>query len=140
MRRRRRIEDGAIIERHRERLGEGGAAALQVGARERAADAIEIAGNLAPDIAAIEVVEPGMGEMLERRRKRRLFERCARIGRLAVEQKDRREAGHMFELGKFVGGEAGLALGDGCARFRLRNCGGEQIAKPHSSAVGLGGV
>ena len=60
---------------------------FQIGARHRAADALEIGGNLAADIAAIEIVEPGMGEMLERRGKCGLFEPRADLRHLAVDQK-----------------------------------------------------
>src|SRR5262249_1768787 len=103
------VERAAGIERDRERLGERGAAAFEVGARHRAADVVEIAGDLATDIAAVEIVEPGAGEMVERRGERCLLERRARVGRLAVEQERRREAGHVLEFGELLGGEAGLA-------------------------------
>ena len=39
---------------------------LQIGARHRAADALQIGGDLAADIAAIEIVEPGGAELFER--------------------------------------------------------------------------
>src|SRR5262249_35950084 len=84
---------------------------FEIGARHRAANAVEIASDLAADIAAVEIVEPGVGEMLERRGERCLLERRAYLGRLAVEQKRWREAGHVFELGELLGGEAGLARG-----------------------------
>jgi len=84
LRRRRGVEYGAGFERDRQRLRERGAAALEVGARHRAADAIEVAGDLAADIAAVEIVKPGMGDMVERCRERGLFEHRASIGRLAV--------------------------------------------------------
>jgi len=58
-------------QRNRERRSLGGAAALEVGARDRAADAIEIGRDLAPDVAAIEIIEPDMSELLERCGERR---------------------------------------------------------------------
>src|SRR5262249_35420938 len=78
LRRQRRIEEGVVFNRHREWLGKARATALQVGARQQTADAIEIASNLASDVPAIEVVESGVGELLEGRRERRLFELRAR--------------------------------------------------------------
>ena len=69
LRRRRRIVERAGLRRDAERLSDGRAIFFQIGARHRAADALEIGGNLAPDIAAIEIVKPGMGELLERRGK-----------------------------------------------------------------------
>ena len=50
----------------RERLAQFGAAAHEIVARQRTADAIEIGGNFASDISAIEIVEPGMGQVAER--------------------------------------------------------------------------
>ena len=66
LRRRRRVVERAGLRSHAERLGDLASIVLQIGARHRAADALEIGGDLAPDVAAIEIVEPGMGEMLER--------------------------------------------------------------------------
>ena len=105
----------ADVELHRQRLGQGGAAALEVGAGHRAAEALEIGGDLAPDIAAVEIVEPGMGELVERGGERGLLEHLAGVGRLAVDQEGRREAGHVLELGELLGGEPGLAARDGIA-------------------------
>ena len=89
LRRRRRVEHGASLEHHRQRLGEARPAALEVPARDRAADAIEIGGDLARDIAAVVVIEPGLGEMIERRRERRLPQRRAGIGRATIDQECR---------------------------------------------------
>src|SRR5262249_56383265 len=109
LRRRRSVEHVAGAEREREQLDERGAAAFEIGARHWAADTVEIAGDLATDVAAVEIVEPGMGEMVERRGERCLLERRARIGRLAIEQECRREAGLIFEFGKPVGRDPRLA-------------------------------
>ena len=59
---------------------------FQIGARHRAADALQIGGDLAADIAAIEIVEPGLRELLERRGERRLLQLRADLRRLAVDQ------------------------------------------------------
>ena len=45
---------------------------LEIGARHRAADALQIGGDLAADVAAIEIVEPGLGEVVEGRGEGRL--------------------------------------------------------------------
>ena len=65
--------------------------ALQIVARQRAADAFEIGGDLAADVAAIEIVEAGMGEMRQRFGKSLLLERRADCRRLAVDEKRRGE-------------------------------------------------
>ncbi len=36
---------------------------IEIEARDRAMDAFEIGGNLAPDVAAIKIVEPGLRQM-----------------------------------------------------------------------------
>jgi hypothetical protein len=64
LRGRRRVEGGAAIERDREWLGGGGAAAFEIVARHRTADALQVRGDLASDVAAVEIIEPGMGEMV----------------------------------------------------------------------------
>src|SRR6185503_12386348 len=93
LRRRRRVVERSGWYAHGERLGDKGVEFFQVGARHRAADALEIGGDLAPDIAAVEIVEPGAGEMLERGGKRALFDAGAHFWRLAVDQEGRVEAG-----------------------------------------------
>ena len=85
-----------------QRLGDRGLVAVQILARDRAADAFEIGGDLAPDIAAVEIVEAGMGELLERRGERLLLQRGADRRRLAVDQKGRGKARHVLELGQMV--------------------------------------
>jgi hypothetical protein len=72
-----------------ERFGQRGTTPLKVAARERAPHPIELRRDLTADIAAIEVVEPGMGEVIEHCRQRRLDERAARLrgfGALNFEQ------------------------------------------------------
>ena len=51
--------------RDAERLGDGGFEFLQIGARHRTADAFQIGGDFAADVATIEIVEAGMAEMFE---------------------------------------------------------------------------
>ena len=87
---------------------------LQVGARHRTADAFQIGGDLAADIAAIEIVEPGMGEMLERVGERGLLQAAPDFGRLAVDEKGLQKARRGFELGVFFDASAA----PGCASPR----------------------
>ena len=138
--RRRRVEHGAGLERDRQRLGERRAAALEIGARHRAADAFEIGGDLAPDIAAIEIVEPGMREMVEGGGKRGLLEGRAGVGRLAVHQERLREARHVLELGKLLGGEPGLAARDEIAFTGVADRGRQQFAERQARAMRLGNL
>ena len=65
-------------------LGEKGTAANKVLAGDRTADALEIGGDLAPDVAAVEIIEAGIGEMIERRGEGGLFERASGRRWLAV--------------------------------------------------------
>ena len=92
-----------------QRLGERGAIARQILARQRAADAVEIGGDLAPDIAAIEIVEAGMGEVRQRFGKRRLLELGADFRRLAVDQKRRGKARQRFQVGELLSRQPRLA-------------------------------
>jgi hypothetical protein len=128
----------ARIEHDGERLGQRGAAAFEVGASDRAADAFEIRGDLAADVAAIEVAEASVGEVVERCRERDLSEPGAHGRGLALDQKDIGKAGHILELRKLLGRDVGLAARDDCALFRVRDGGREQIGQLHASAVGAG--
>ena len=82
LRRRRRIVERAGADRDAERLGDARVVFLEIGARHRAADALQIGGDLAADIAAIEIVEPGIGEMFERGGEGGLLERAPTSGAL----------------------------------------------------------
>ena len=85
MRRRWRIVERAGLDRDAERLGNLGSKFFQIGARHRAADTFEIGGDLAANIAAVEIVEPGLCEMVEGRGESGLFEARAHFRRLAVD-------------------------------------------------------
>ena len=65
---------------------------FQIGARHRTADALQIGGDLAADVAAIEVVEPGLREMLERVGEFALLEPRAGLRRFAVDEEGLHEA------------------------------------------------
>ncbi len=57
------VVDSGRRQRDAQRFGQRRSIALQIGARDRAMDAFEIGGNLAPDVAAIKIVEPGLRQM-----------------------------------------------------------------------------
>ena len=83
-----------------QRFGERRVITAQIVAGQQAADAVEIAGKLTSDIAAIKIVESDMGELRQRFRKRRLLERRADIRRLAINKEGAGEAGRVFQAAK----------------------------------------
>ena len=115
LRRRRRVVERAGSDLDAERLGDPRLVFLQIGARHRAADALQVGGDLAADIAAIEIVEAGLGEMLERGGEGGLLELGSRLRRLAVNQERLQKARRGFELGVFFDREARLARRDDVA-------------------------
>ena len=114
-------------------------AGRKIGARHRATGAIEIGGDLAPDIAAIEIVETGMRKMIERRSKRRLFEGLPDLRRLAVAQEHLCEARHILELGELLGRELRLAAGDDIAFRAGADRGRQEFGQRNASTMHLGG-
>jgi hypothetical protein len=66
--RRRRVEQGAGAHRDRERLVHNSAIVRKIGAAHWAADRGKIRGDLPCHIAAVEIVQAGMSEMVERGR------------------------------------------------------------------------
>ena len=84
LRRRVGVVDRAGGQLDLQRLGERGAIARQVLARDRAADAVKVGRDLAPDVAAIKIVEAGMGEMRQRFGERFLLQGGADRRRFAV--------------------------------------------------------
>ncbi len=58
-----RVVDRAGRQRDAQRLGQRRPITLQIEARDRAMDAFEIGGDLAPDVAAVKVVEAGLRQM-----------------------------------------------------------------------------
>ena len=93
LRRRREIVEGDRRQPQRQRLDGARAEGLQVAARDGAADPLQVGGDLAADIAAIEIVEPGSREMGERVGERRTLAHRAGRRRLAVDEKRLGEAG-----------------------------------------------
>ena len=85
LRRRRRIVEYAGLDRDAERLGNPGLEFLQIGARHRAADTFEVGGDLAANIAAVEIVEPGLRELVEGGGESGLFGARAHFRDLAVD-------------------------------------------------------
>src|SRR5437899_1945821 len=66
--RRRRVVDRAGVEFHAQWIGDAGVITLQILARHRAADFFQIGRDLAPNVAAIEIIEAGARDMIERKR------------------------------------------------------------------------
>ena len=91
--RRREVVQARGLELHRERLDHAGPERLEVAARDRAADRLEVGGDLAPDVAAVEILEPGAGEMRERVGERRQLADRAGRGGLALDEEGLGEAG-----------------------------------------------
>ena len=107
------------MDRDAKRRVDPGAVVFEIGARHRAADALKVGGQLASDIAAVEVVEPDMAEMIERGGEGRLLERGAHLRDLAVEQEVFAEADRFLHLRQLFGGEPRLAARDLVALARV---------------------
>jgi hypothetical protein len=137
--RRRHVIERAGIDAEAQRLGDDRAGSFEVGAGHRAADPVEIGGDLAADIAAVEIVESGPGEMIEGGGQRRLGADGTRPGRLAVFEERRRKAGYVFEFPELLGGQPCLAPGDAVAVPGVVDGGFEQRRERHPAALGLGG-
>ena len=117
--RRRRVVGGADIELDRQRVGQHRAVAQHVVARHRAADLFEVGRKLASHVAAVEIAEAGMGELIERRRERSLLQRRAGLRRLAVRQECRGKARHLLQFGELFRCEPRLAVRHDVAFARL---------------------
>ena len=124
--RRRRVVDRADAELHAQRIGDPRLIALQILARHGTADLFQVGRDLLPHIAAIEIVESGFEEMSERVRERRLLERAARLGRLAVGKEDIREARHVLQFGQLLRGQPRLAARHDIAVARIADRGMQQ--------------
>ena len=103
------VVDRAARQLDVQRFRESGAITRKILARDRAADAFEVGGDLAPDIAAIEIVEAGMGKMRKRLGERLLLQGGAGRRRFAVQQECRGEARHGLKLRKMIVREPRLA-------------------------------
>ena len=75
--------------------------ALQIVAGDGTADAFQIGGDLAADIAAIKIVEPGLRQMRERRGEGFLLEDGADRRRFAAGEERPAKPGTSFRLSKF---------------------------------------
>jgi hypothetical protein len=82
---------------------------------------------ISPHVAAVKVVEPDVGEVVQRCRECGLSDPGAYSRGLAINQKDIRKARRILELGKLLRRDVRLAAGNDCALFRLRDGGREQI-------------
>ena len=100
LRRRRRVVESAGPRRNTERLIDGRPKAFQIASRHRAADAVEIGGNLAPDVATVEIVQPRARKMLKRCGKRGLLEHRTDIGHFVLEEERFLESGCLGHFGQ----------------------------------------
>ena len=130
----RQVVDRAGVDPEHQRLRDLGADRLDVGAGDRTADPREIGGDLAADVAAIEIVEPDIREMIEARRQRRLPQHGSRRGRLAVDEECRGETRHVRKLVELLRGEPRLARGDDIAVAGVADRCFEQHAERHAPA------
>ena len=119
-------------------FAERGAIARQILARDRAAQPLEIDRDLTPDIAAIEIVEAGMSQVIERFGEFFLLEDSADFGDLAVEQESRRKAVNAAEVVEMLLRQPPLAARDRIAVVGMGDGGGEQIIKRQPGAERLG--
>ncbi len=104
-----------------------GAIVFKIGARHRAADAFQIGGDLAADIAAIEIVEPGMAQMIERCANAVCLQGDAGVRRLAVgEEGLPRSRARPCSSASFSAREPRLAAGDDIAVAGMADRGREQ--------------
>ena len=99
---------------------------FQIRAGDRRADALQIGSDLAADIAAIEIAEPGFGEMLQRGGEGGLLELGALLRCFAADQKRVEEAGRGFQFCIFVDGQPGLTARHRIALARVPDGGVEQ--------------
>ncbi len=118
LRRRREIVEGDRRQPQRQWLDGARAEGLQVAARDGAADPLQVGGDLAADIAAIEIVEPGSREMGERVGERRTLAHRAGRRRLAVDEKRLGEAGRPMQRFRLVRDPARFRDGHGTALAR----------------------
>ena len=97
-----------------QRVGERRVIARDVLALDRTADAFEVGRHLASDVAAVKIVEAGMGKVRQRRGERLLLEYVTDRRRFAFCQESVGKARRRCELGKLLCGETSLA-----ARHRI---------------------
>ena len=137
LRRRRRVVDGAGPRRDAERLIDDRPEAFQIASRHRAADAFEIGGNLAPDVATVEIVQPRARKVLKRCGKRGLFEHRTDIGHFVLEEECFLESGCLGHFGQLFCREPRLAAGDDVALASVLDRGRQQNVKRQLAALSL---
>ena len=140
LRGRRGVVEGGGSERDAQRVGQSRAVLREILSRHRAADSLEIGGELVADIAAIEIVEPGLAEMFERGGEGGLLELRARLRRFAVEQKGLHEAGRGFQFGVFLNRQPRLAARHAVAFARAFNGGLKQHMQRQLGARAFAGL
>src|SRR6185312_7768760 len=109
-------------------------------ARHRAADALEIRGDLAADVATIKIVETGMRELFKGCGEIRLFQPCADLRHLAVDEEGFTKADRLVHLRQLRGGELGLAAADHVALAGTLDSSAEQNIERQLAAPSLAGL
>ena len=112
----------------------------EVGARHRAAEFLEIGGDGGSDVAAIEIGEAGMDEMLERVGELPLAQPRAGFGRLAVDEEMGREARNRLQFVEVARRHLGLRPGDDDPLAGAGKGIAEQVAPRQPPAEGAGGL
>ena len=108
--------------------------AFEVGARDWGADPFEIGGDLAADIAAIEVVQPGIGELLQGGAERLRLAAGAGLGRRAAGPEAGDEARRRLQGLQLVGLVAEFGIRDRIAFATMADRVQQQFAQRHAPA------
>ncbi len=98
LRRRRRIVMTAPLQMQGERITRDSAVGGEIFARQQRADALEIGRHLAPDIAAIEIVEASAGKLVERIGEFRRAPDCPASGNLPSTRNRSANPGACFSI------------------------------------------
>ena len=96
--RRRQVEEGRRPDLGRQRRDHARAVLAKIVAGHDGADLVEVGGDLGGDVAAVEVVAPDSGKVVERVGEACLDERRTGCGRLAVDQERGGKPGHVLQL------------------------------------------
>ena len=120
-----------------QRLALDSAKGFEIGARHRAPDRGEIGSDLAPDITAVEILEPGIGKLRQHAGERRLAKHGALFGQLAFGEERGGEAWCRRQRLEFGGFVACHRSGHRKAFARKPRGVGEEIRERHAAAEAL---
>ena len=138
LRGRRQVVDRAVVQPHRERVDDLRLVGGQVARAQRAAHAFELGADALGDFTAVEVVQPTLGQLLQRAAQRGLLEDVAHSRRLAVDEVGLRKTRRVFQAVELLAGERRLAFGDGNAVARVADAIGQQARQGQGRAPGRG--